>query len=131
MTVLGISLLLQNCSTVALNSSNLSLHTVEKFRICLPEHEAAVHDKIFAAVPAESACVSCVRLGLLCLNFAGTLLELCFKSFAVRVALIFPSALKFICLGRLSLKLIHYSGSLGRIWALSFIKGSQNVTADF
>lgn len=39
---LCISLLLWNCSTVALNSCNPSLHTVEKFQICLPEHEAAV-----------------------------------------------------------------------------------------
>lgn len=75
-----------------------------------------------------SACMSCVMLGLLCLNLVGTLLELCFKSFAVRVELIFPSALKSICLGRLSLKLVHYSG---RIWAVSFIKGSHNLTPDF
>lgn len=53
MTVLHIFMLLQTCSTVALNSGNLSLHTVEKFRVCLPEHETAVHSKIFAAVPAE------------------------------------------------------------------------------
>lgn len=128
MTVLSISLLLQNCSTVALNSCNLSLHTVEKFRICSPEHEA--HNKIFAAVPAESACASCITLGLLCLNFAGALLEICIKSFA-SVELIFHSTLKSICSGRQSLKIIKYIWSSGWICAVNSVKGSQNLTPDF
>lgn len=85
MTGLCISLLLRNCSTVTLNSCNPSLHTVEKFQICLPEHEAAVHNRRFATVPAESARVSCIMSGLLCLHFAGIPLETCFQNFAVRV----------------------------------------------
>lgn len=112
---LCISLLLWNCSTVALNSCNPSLHTVEKFQICLPEHEAAVSNKRFAAVPAESARVSCIMSGLLCLHFAGIPLETCFQSFAVTVQLVFPRALKSVCLGRLSLKPVHPSGISGRI----------------
>lgn len=70
-------------------------------------------------------------LGLLCLNFAGTFLEVCYKSSAGRVESVFPGALKSVCLGRLSLKLIHYSGISGSIWAVCLIKGSQNLTPVF
>lgn len=129
--MLSISLLLQNCSTVALNSCNLSLHTVEKFRICSLEHDAAVHNKIFAVHPAESADVSCIMLGLLCFNFAGALLEICIKSFAVRVELIFHSALKSICSGRQFLKPTGCGESSGWICAESFTKGALNLSPCF
>lgn len=101
-----------------LKSCNPSLHIVEKFQICLPEHEAAVHNERSAAVPSENAHVYCIILGLPCLHFAEIPLETCFQSSAVRVQLIFPRALKSVCLGRLSLKPVHSTGSSGRIWTL-------------
>lgn len=104
---------------------------MEKFRICLLEHDAAVHNTIFAVHPAESADVSCIMSGLLCFNFAGALLEICIKSFAVRVELIFHSALKSICSGRLFAKLTSCGESSGWIWTESFIKGAQNSTPRF
>lgn len=77
----------------------VTLRAVEKFRICSPEREHSLRFQLRVLVRLLS--------GLLCWNFAGTFLESCFKSFALGAELMFPSAIKPLCLGTLFLKLLQ------------------------